>query len=232
MASAPDIPQNPSDRPHTPRGVATGLRLSCSVLIGTVTAVITVLAGAPTYAPAIGWDALAITLLTWTWFTIWPMGAQATAAHATREDPTRPVSDVILLSAAVASLVAVGFFLLQASSAKGSSQDILAATGIATVALSWFVVHTVFMLRYALLYYTGHDRGVDFNQPTPPRYSDFAYLAFTVGMTFQVSDTDLQSPAIRATALRHALLSYLFGAVILATTINLVAGLGSSSGGG
>jgi uncharacterized membrane protein len=160
------------------------------------------------------------------------MGAQATAAHATREDPTRPDSDVILLSAAVASLVAVGFFLLQASSAKGSSQDILAATGIATVALSWFVVHTVFMLRYALLYYTGHDRGVDFNQPTPPRYSDFAYLAFTVGMTFQVSDTDLQSPAIRATALRHALLSYLFGAVILATTINLVAGLGSSSGGG
>jgi uncharacterized membrane protein len=138
---------------------------------------------------------------------------------------------VIVLSAAVASLAAVGFFLLQASSAKGSSQDVLAATGVATVALSWFVVHTVFVLRYALLYYTGHDGGVDFNQPTPPRYSDFAYLAFTLGMTFQVSDTDLQTPAIRATALRHALLSYLFGAVILATTINLVAGLGTSSGG-
>jgi uncharacterized membrane protein len=201
------------------------------VLVGAVAAVITLLAGAPTYAPAIGWDALAITLLAWTWLKIWPMGAEATATHATREDPTRPVSDVIVLSAAVASLAAVGFFLLQASSAKGPSQDVLAATGVATVALSWFVVHTVFVLRYALLYYTGHDGGVDFNQPTPPRYSDFAYLAFTLGMTFQVSDTDLQKPAIRATALRHALLSYLFGAVILATTINLVAGLGSSSGG-
>jgi uncharacterized membrane protein len=231
MANAPGSPQHPSNRPRSLHAVGTGLRLSCSVLVGAVAAVITVLAGAPTYAPAIGWDALAITLLTWTWLKIWPMGAEATTTHATREDPTRPVSDVIVLSAAVASLAAVGFFLLQASSAKGSSQDVLAATGVATVALSWFVVHTVFVLRYALLYYTGHDGGVDFNQPTPPRYSDFAYLAFTLGMTFQVSDTDLQTPAIRATALRHALLSYLFGAVILATTINLVAGLGTSSGG-
>jgi len=50
-------------------------------------------------------------------------------------------------------------------------------------------------------------------------------------MTFQVSDTDLQTGSIRATALRRALLSYLFGAVILATTINLISGLGSGSGG-
>lgn len=88
----------------------------------------------------------------------------------------------------------------------------------------------MFTLRYALLYYRGRDGGVDFNQDDPPRYTDFAYLAFTVGMTFQVSDTDLKTHTIRATALRHALLSYLLGSVILATTINLVAGI--SSGGG
>jgi uncharacterized membrane protein len=62
-------------------------------------------------------------------------------------------------------------------------------------------------------------------QDDPPRYADFAYLAFTIGMTFQVSDTDLKTTEIRATALRHALLSYLFGSVILAATINLIAGL-------
>ena len=66
---------------------------------------------------------------------------------------------------------------------------------------------------------------MDFNQDDPPRYTDFAYLAFTIGMTFQVSDTNLKTSEIRATALRHALLSYLFGSVILAATINLVAGL-------
>jgi uncharacterized membrane protein len=86
----------------------------------------------------------------------------------------------------------------------------------------------LFMLRYALLYYTGVDGGVDFNQkPLAPRYLDFAYLAFTIGMTFQVSDTNLQKPIIRHTALRHALLSYLLGAVVVASSINLVVSLGS-----
>jgi uncharacterized membrane protein len=96
---------------------------------------------------------------------------------------------------------------------------------VGSVALSWSVVQTVFISHYARLYYGHPDGGIDFNQEAPPRYSDFAYLAFTVGMTFQVSDTDLKTPALRATALRQALLSYLLGAVILATTINLVAGL-------
>jgi len=75
------------------------------------------------------------------------------------------------------------------------------------------------------VYYIDEDGGIDFNEPDPPTYLDFAYLAFTIGMTFQVSDTDLTHKVIRATALRHALLSYLFGAIIVATTINLVAGL-------
>jgi uncharacterized membrane protein len=83
----------------------------------------------------------------------------------------------------------------------------------------------VFTSHYARLYYSHPAGGIDFNQAAPPRYSDFAYLAFTVGMTFQVSDTSLQTAAARAAVLRQALLSYLLGAVILATTINLLAGL-------
>jgi uncharacterized membrane protein len=213
----------------TSSGVSTGMRLAVVAAVGLIAAIITLLLGTPNYAPAVGWDVAATALLLWVWLTIWPMSSDDTAAHATREDPTRPVSDIVLLGASVVSLAAVGFFLVQASAAKGATQDMLAAVGVATVALSWIVVHTVFTLRYALLYHAGHDGGIDFNQSTPPRYSDFAYLAFTLGMTFQVSDTDLKTPAIRATALRHALLSYLFGAVIVATTINLVAGLGGGS---
>jgi len=64
-----------------------------------------------------------------------------------------------------------------------------------------------------------------FNEDEPPDYVDFAYLSLTIGMTFQVSDTDLQAKAIRRTALRHSLLSYLFGVVIIAASINLMAGL-------
>jgi uncharacterized membrane protein len=207
-------------------GLSAGMRIAVAGLVGLLAAVVTLVLGAPKYAPAIGWDAAASSVLLWIWLTIWPMGSEATADHATREDPTRPVGDAVLLGASVVSLVAVGFFLVQAAEASGATRDMLAGVGVATVALSWLVVHTVFTLRYAQLFHAGHDGGIDFNQSTPPRYSDFAYLSFTIGMAFAVSDTDLKTPAIRAAALRHALLSYLFGAIIIATTINLVASLG------
>ena len=71
---------------------------------------------------------------------------------------------------------------------------------------------------------------MDVNQASPPRYADLASLSLSLGMTFQVSDTGLQESTIRATALRQALLSYLFGVVIVAATINLIAGLGSRRG--
>jgi len=101
----------------------------------------------------------------------------------------------------------------------------LAGLGLLSVAVSWFTVHTIYALRYALLYYAEPVGGVDFNQEDPPCYRDFAYLALTIGTTFQVSDTDLQTTRVRVTALHHSLLSYLFGAVILAATINLIASL-------
>jgi uncharacterized membrane protein len=68
--------------------------------------------------------------------------------------------------------------------------------------------------------------GIDFKQEPDPTYRDFAYVGFTVGMTFQVSDTDIGKSTIRTAVLRHALLSFVFGSVILAITINLLASLG------
>ncbi len=102
-----------------------------------------------------------------------------------------------------------------------------AFVGVLTVAASWFAVHTLFTVHYARLYYSDEPGGINFHDPEPPRFRDFAYVAFTVGMTFQVSDTEICLTSIRATVLRHALLSYLLGAVVLAVTINLIAGLGS-----
>ena len=102
-----------------------------------------------------------------------------------------------------------------------------AVVGVLTVAASWFAVHTLFTVHYARLYYSDEPGGINFHDPEPPRFRDFAYVAFTVGMTFQVSDTEICLTSIRATVLRHALLSYLLGAVVLAVTINLIAGLGS-----
>jgi len=127
-------------------------------------------------------------------------------------------------SGRLASLVAVGVVLVAAGSAHSTKRGLLAGLAVASVALSWLLVHTLFTLRYARLYQSGHG-GVSFNQESPPCYMDFAYVAFTIGMTFQVSDTDIKSTTIRAAALQHALLSYLFGAVILATTVNFIVSL-------
>jgi uncharacterized membrane protein len=197
------------------------------LLVGVCAAVLTGAAGAWGYAPLVGWDSAALVFTAWVWLAIRPMSSSETASHATREDPGRAVTDLIVLIASVASLGSVGLVLVKAGAASGAQQSLIAGLGVASEALSWFTVHTLYTLRYARLYYTGKDGGVNFNQDAPPRYLDFAYVAFTIGMTFQVSDTDLQLPEIRHLALRHALLSYLFGAVILATTVNLIAGLGN-----
>jgi uncharacterized membrane protein len=97
-----------------------------------------------------------------------------------------------------------------------------------TVVLSWTVVNTVFTLRYADLYYAAAPDAIDYGMPAaadPPEYRDFAYLAFTIGMTYQVSDTTLRDPRIRRVVLFQALMSYVFGVAIVATGVNLVAGL-------
>ena len=99
---------------------------------------------------------------------------------------------------------------------------------VSVVLLSWCLVNTVFAFKYARLYYSDGDGGIDFKQPDPPAYSDFAYLAFTVGMSFAVSDTEPTATAVRRVALVHALLSYGFGTGILAVAVNLVTNLGQS----
>lgn len=209
------------------------MRLSVSLVAGVAAAVVVGTAGTWAYAPLVGWDVAALVFSAWVWIVMATMDSALTAEHATREDPGRAATDVIVLVAAVASLAAVGRVLVLASSAKGGTQDLLVALGVLSVVLSWFAVHTLFALKYARLYYDGEPGGIDFNEKERlPRYLDFAYLSFTIGMTFQVSDTDIQTQTIRATALRQGLLAYLFGAVILGATINLIAGLASSKSGG
>ena len=164
--------------------------------------------------------------LAWTWLIVGGLDAADTRAHATKygdDDSTPWILDVAILIASIASLGGVGYLLV----AGATGGDVGAAiVGALSVVAAWVTVHTVYMLRYARLYYGGDEGGIDFHRDGyQPDYGDFAYLAFTLGMTYQVSDTDLTARAIRMAALRHALLSFLLGAIILAITINLVASL-------
>jgi uncharacterized membrane protein len=172
-----------------------------------------------------GWDAAAALYVAWIWLSLRHKDAEVTRELATSEDSSRTAADFMLISASVANLIGVGFALLEASSKSGAVQAAITAIALLGVALSWIAVNTVFALRYAHLYYGDVPGGISFNDEDPPTYAEFAYLAFTIGMTYQVSDTAVTARPIRRSVLRHALLSYLFGVFVLAVTINFVAGL-------
>ena len=153
------------------------------------------------------------------------MNAAATAKSALSEDASRTKGEAVLLGAGTASLVAVGLTLVEAGRSTGGTRALLIALAVASVVLGWASVHTIYALRYARLYFGEPAGGIDFNGDDQPSYLDFAYVALTVGMTSQVSDTSLTTPAMRRTAIRHALLAYLFATVVVALTINIVASL-------
>jgi uncharacterized membrane protein len=180
-----------------------------------------------TPAPALlaGWDIAAVIYLVMVWAAVYRVNAEVTARMAGREDPSNPVAELVVVVASIAALVAVGFALVRAGQTTGGTKAMLIGLGTVSVVVSWLVVHTVFTLRYARSYYGELTGGIDFNEQDRPAYLDFAYFSFTIGMTFQVSDTNITAKAIRRLALQHALLSYLFGAVILATAINVFASL-------
>jgi len=198
-------------------------RLLVSTVVGLVALLATL--GTGRIAPLLGWDAAALTFCTWTWLIVWRMTPEQTQQHSQRESPSRASADAILLGAAVASLLAVGAVLSAAGDETGGLRYADAGLAVASVALSWVLVHTVYTLTYARLYYAGTPGGVSFNDDDAPQYVDFAYLAFTLGMTFQVSDTALSSTAFRRAALHHAWLSFPLLTGIIAASVNLASGL-------
>jgi len=175
-------------------------------------------------APLITWDVAAGLYMFMTWRRVLKFDAGLVKKHALREDPSHVAADLVLVAASIASLVAVGF-LLGTGSGSGPEHTAGLVLSVLSVVVSWLMVHTVYALRYAEMYYRTPEGGIDFGG-TPPVYADFAYLAFTIGMTYQVSDTSFKARDFRSVALKQAFTSYLFGTIIIATTINLIAGLG------
>jgi len=126
------------------------------------------------------------------------------------------------LAAAIASLGGVAWEAAATPSPAPSGSSVL--TG-ATILLSWLFVQMLFAHEYAHEYWRA-DGGIVFpGGDGTPEYSEFLYLAFTVGMTAQVSDVTTDSPAIRKVVLLHALVAYAFNAVIVAAAVNIAAGL-------
>jgi uncharacterized membrane protein len=201
-------------------------RLAVAAALGLIVGLLLVPFQRPEIAVLAGWDVCAATVLVVVWHVIRTSDSARTKLLAIKEDETRGTTRLLLVNAAVASLFAVAFLLGAAGRVRGGEQVFYIALATVTVVVSWTIVNTVFTLRYADLYFAGIPEGIDFGGSTDePDFRDFAYLAFTIGMTYQVSDTNLRNRSIRRLVLQHAFLSYVFGVVIVSTTVSLVTNL-------
>ncbi|MEZ0579978.1 DUF1345 domain-containing protein [Nocardioides sp. MH1] len=174
----------------------------------------------------VGIATAATTAVTTGWLALWPLDAAQTRANVGREDFRPLVDELVVVTAALGGLGGTVALLV---SHRDDGRVASAAVALLAVFMSWAELHLMYASRYAHVYYTAPVGGIDFNaepgEPAEPAFRDFFYFSYNLGMTYQVSDTAVTGPKLRSIVLRHCLLSYAFGAAILATTINLVAGV-------
>lgn len=202
------------------------LRVFASITLGGFAGIATAFLYGPAAGILAGWGVFALVNVIWLLCLIWPMGPAETQKHATIEAPGRRTARLISVIGSLVSLAAVLSVIIQAQHAPGIEEYILAGIAVISVATSWLLIQADYVLRYARMYYSEPQGGIDFNQDEPPQYTDFIYFSLGLGMTYQVADTNVTTNAIRRVVIAQTVLAYLFGTVILATIINLVTGLG------
>jgi uncharacterized membrane protein len=210
------------------------VRLGVALLVGIVIAVLAyfVPVGPPRAALAnllLGFIAAGLSFSLPLLRTLMHFDAAATRSHVDGEDPGAALADLIVISVGLLGMCVVGVLLI-GSASKGAEQIEDGVIGVVAIAVGWLLVHTIYLLRYARIYYASPVPPIDFKQKADPQFSDFAYFSFNNGMAFQVSDADLKDSAIRRVVLGQCLLSYVYGTVIVAATINLLAGFAGRGG--
>ena len=178
------------------------------------------------------YDVGALVMLAIQWTLSMHRDPDVTKRFAAIEDPGRAVvSGVVMLSATIGLIAAVAILGRGEHGADVQTRVVAYAIASAAIVLGWLLIQTTYTFRYAHLYYRdldsvpGPDAGLKFPGTTPPSDYDFAYFSFVLGMTFQVSDVEITSPAVRRVALGHALIAFAYNASIFALTVNVVASL-------
>ena len=211
---------------HTSGRILSARRAVLCLATGAVAGFLVGLLWEPVVAPLTGWVVASGCALAWVWWIGWPQDPEATERLAEEESRSRSTDTWVMLGC-VASLAAVVVALVQSSGSKDAAAVAAVLLGVVGVILAWALMNTVFALKYARMYYLDEpDRaGIDFRTGKEPCYADFAYLSFTLGMSYAVPETEPDSTAVRKVALGHALLSYAFGTLVLAVAINAVTNL-------
>lgn len=174
------------------------------------------------------WDVFALSFTVTCWIVFFTRNTDDIRQYARTDDGSRTFVFIFILLASFASMVMVLLLVLS----DETDAALYIPVAIAGILLSWAMVHTMFAMHYAHMYYdddeednSKHAEGLEFPQEDRPDYIDFAYFSFVIGMTFQVSDVEISSRMIRRTALLHGLLAFILNTFVVALTINLIAGL-------
>ena len=178
---------------------------------------------------AITWTAFAGALLLLAWGVMLSGDPGEVRRSAVLQDAGRSLIFTLVLLASCGSFWVVWVLIGLARGQSGGSYAFYMTLAPLSVVLSWCLVHTLFALRYAHIYYGEgqahgtHHGGLEFPGDHLPDYMDFAYYSFVVGMTAQVSDVPVTSKRLRRLTLLHGLISFAFNTIILALTINALA---------
>ena len=174
----------------------------------------------------ISWDAFGFMMILFNWITFFTVSSAEIREQSKEQDESRIIIFGLILVSAFSSLSSV-FLLL--TNKPTVYQIVIAVTGML---LAWILIHTIFAIRYAHLFYSNnkenkqqHAGGLEFPEDPKPDFLDFAYFAFVVGMTFQVSDVQITSKRLRRICLMHGMISFIFNTFIVALTINVIASL-------
>ena len=202
-----------------------GVCVAAGVVVGAVVWVLV----SPALAPLAAWSTAGIVALAWVWRICWRQDAVGTQRLAREESSTR-ATDNAIVAAGFASVAAVVLALTQSRTQNGDPVSVaLVILGVLGTIVAWALVNTVYALKYARMYYLDHQNGgIDVKKDDDPTYSDFAYFAFTIGMSYTGPEIEPITTEVRRKALLHALLSYFYGTVLIAVAINLVTNLGQS----
>ncbi len=188
----------------------------------------------PVLAALIGWDVGIAILMVLLLHTITDSSPETMRRRAAVQDLGRSVILGVIVGGALFSLLALAFIQKTLKGVQQDATSIYLAMIVATILLSWLLVHVMFALHYAHRYYgaaededdeDGLVGGLEFPEEKQPDYWDFFYFSFVVGMTCQVSDVQITGRGLRRLALVHGIVSFFFNTIILALTINIVAGI-------
>ncbi len=178
------------------------------------------------------WDVFALAMIGMIWLLFFTTSADEQQQIVKAQDDDITVIFAIILFAVCVSF-AGAVLLIFSTGGSAFDKNLGTVATLIAITTSWILLHTIFTIRYAHLYHDatiikpgGGSGGIDFPNPEAPDYIDFAYFSFVIGMTFQVSDVTISSKTIRRYVLFHSLISFVFNTVIVALTVNIIAGAG------